>query len=356
MYFFCCKFHDSKRSIQTNVKFALAFKIMTFVKTSFDYLCLTKEFASDIQIFNRRFRNLLITMKEAMHNDQKKTILITGVSTGIGHDLAVHLLENNHVVIGTVRNEVDGEELKNKYDQNFHSCVYDVTDIDGLQGLVKKVETILNGNALYALVNNAGLAMPGPLEVLPYEDFKYQMEVNVMAVFRITNAFLAFLGTAEKYRSTPGRIINISSVSGLFNSPLNGAYAISKHALESMTEIYRREVGLFGIKVCAIEPGPIQTKIWSKNTGALSKFINTHYGKYVGHADKIIERSVANALPTSAVIDVVQDALFSNKPRHQYLVHKNKFKFYVVTKFLPSWYVDRMIFKSIANFGNNRPF
>ena len=101
------------------------------------------------------------------------------------------------------------------------------------------------------------------------ENFEEQLDVNVKSMRRITNLFLPLLGAHLDYKYNPGRIINMSSISGLFSSPFNGSYSISKHAVESMTDVYRRELRQFGIKVIAIEPGPIKTKIWQKNLNLL---------------------------------------------------------------------------------------
>ncbi len=259
----------------------------------------------------------------------QKYILITGVSSGIGHGLASHYINNGHRVIGTVRRVEDANDLSHP---NFHKIVFDVIDKLGITTFHEKVKSILGDNQLYALINNAGIAKAGPLECVSDEDFEMQMEVNVNAVRRITNAMLPMM-------QTDSRIINMSSVSGLFNSPFTGPYCISKHALESMCDIYRRELAMFGIKVIAIEPGPIKTKIWSKARGTFDKFMHTRYASIAPNADKMIDNAERHALDVSHVAAACDKAMFLANPRPRYIVHKKKRTF----KFIASYVPDRMI-------------
>ncbi len=267
-----------------------------------------------------------------------KTIVITGVSTGIGAGMAEHFLKIGYTVVGTVRKEADADSLKS-YDR-FFSVVMDVTDKSASSKLVETAQNCLGAEPLFALINNAGIAIAGPLECLPDEEFEKVIDVNVLAVRRIINALLPLMAEGS-------RIVNISSVSGLFNSPFTGAYCISKHALESMTDVYRRELQPFGIMVCAIEPGPIKTPIWSKSKGTLDRFFGTQYGSMLKNADKIIENAERSGLSVEEVVRVVQNALENANPATRYLIHPKKFLFRIVSKWLPDKWADALVAKTM---------
>lgn len=281
-----------------------------------------------------------------------KYIFITGVSTGIGHHALKTLVEKGYNIIGTVRKDSDAQRIKELYN-NVTLLTFDVKDIQKTQLQIQSILPILEEHGLYALINNAGVAVPGPLQYLSEDDFLMQMDVNVFAVRRITNLLLPYLGLNTKHN--PGKIINISSVSGLFNSPYNGAYCISKHALESMNDVYRRELSMFGIQVIAIEPGPIKSEIWSKNKGALNKFLNTEYGEILSKADKIIDNSEKSALETSVISETILEILNAKSPKTRYLIHRKKWLFKILSSYLPDKWVDKLIQKSMRKKDKFRP-
>lgn len=281
-----------------------------------------------------------------------QTVFITGVSTGIGYE-ALQVLSQNYFVIGTVRKKEDAIKLKLSFGDKVHILIMDVTDQITTKEQIESIYPILEKNGLACLINNAGIAVPGPLEYLSEDDFAYQLDVNVRAVRRVTNLLLPFLGTNTKFN--PGKIIFMSSVSGLFNAPFNGSYCISKHALESMIDVYRRELYLFNIKISAIEPGPIKTEIWRKNLGKLDKFLDTPYGDILASADKMIANSDKHALPVNRITDIINKILKSNNPKTRYLVHKKPFMFSILTKWLPDKFVDRLVHKTLSKKNNYRP-
>mgnify|MGYP005697055481 FL=1 len=181
------------------------------------------------------------------------------------------------------------------------------------------------------------------------------MDVNLKSVRRITNTFLPLLGATTDFKGAPGRIINISSVSGLFSSPFNGPYSISKHALESMTDVYRRELRRYGIKVMAIEPGPIKTKIWGKNLNSMAQFADTDYYDILQKADKMIENTEKNALPVARTSNVILKCITKKHPKTRYIVHKNAFVFKIVANYLPDKLVDWFIQRSLSKGNRHRP-
>lgn len=282
-----------------------------------------------------------------------KTIFITGVSTGIGYDAFAKLHSLGNYVIGTVRKKEDAERLRTTFKERATILEFDVQDVQGSRQAIESVTPLLKDKGLACLINNAGIAMPGPLQYITEDDFETQLDVNVKSVRRITNQLLPYLGVDKNYKS--GKIINISSVSGLFSSPYNGAYCISKHALESMTDVYRRELAMFGIKVVAIEPGPIKTAIWHKNMGTLDKYNGTEYGQILSAADKMIASSEKSALPVEEITNLIVKILHAENPSTRYLVHRKKLMFRMLAHYLPDKLVDKMVAKALSSGENYRP-
>ena len=282
-----------------------------------------------------------------------KNIFITGVSTGIGYDALTSLVSRGYFVIGTVRKSEDADKLKKEFGDKCIILIFDVRDVETSMAEISTVIPKMEKEGLYCLINNAGIAIPGPLQHITEDEFEQQMDVNVKSVRRITNILLPYLGTDKKYE--PGKIINISSVSGLFNSPYNGSYCISKHALESMTDVYRRELAMFGIRVSAIQPGPIKTEIWNKSKGTLDRFKDTDYGELLSSADKMIENAEKSAFDVKVVTDIIIKILQSKQPKTRYLIHRKKFLFRMLAFYLPDKLVDKMIAKTLAKKDNYRP-
>jgi NAD(P)-dependent dehydrogenase (short-subunit alcohol dehydrogenase family) len=280
-------------------------------------------------------------------------VFITGVSTGIGWHTFKTLVEAGFHVIGTVRSIKDADRIRDTFRDKCTILVFDVQDQVKCEEEIKSIRHLLEENGLTCLINNAGIAVPGPLQYLTEEEFEKQMDINVKSVRRITNLLLPYLGTDHRYKA--GKIINISSVSGLFNSPFNGAYCISKHALESMTDVYRRELSMFGISVSAIEPGPIKTEIWSKNIGSLDKFKATEYGDVLSSADQMIENAEASALDVSVISDLITKIIHAKHPKPRYIVHKNKTLFKILTNLIPDTWADRLVARSFRKTNNFRP-
>ena len=278
---------------------------------------------------------------------RSENIFITGISTGIGLDAVRILVDEGYHVYGSVRKAEDKERLLKQFPTGLQVLMMDVTDDTAIEEAYNIVETSLQGLPLKALINNAGLAIPGPLMLMSDEEFRYQMEVNVFSVRKITNKFLPLLGFKEDFPHPPGKIINISSISGIFNNPFNGAYSISKHALESMNDVYRRELLKFGIDVIAIEPGPIKTAIWKKNIGGLDKYVDSVYGDILSKADKMIQQADENALPVERVSKLILKIIESDRPKTRYIIHKNPRLFKIFAKYLPDRMQDKLVWKTL---------
>jgi len=277
----------------------------------------------------------------------KKNILITGVSSGIGYDAVRYFVKRGYRVFGSVRKDVDIDRLENIFFDNFVAIKFDVFDTQQIEAARIKVEKILQGRSLDALINNAGYAQAGPMALLSDESFRQQMEVNLFGVRNVTNAFLPLLGAQTDFTGQPGKIINISSISGIFNTPMNGAYCVAKHALESMAEVYRRELMIYGIQVVSIQPGPIESKLWDKNLNALDLYLESDYGKMANKTNNIIKTAQTDALPAKAISQLIEKIVNRKRPKLSYIVTKRKMINTLVVKYLPKRIVDYFMFKSL---------
>ncbi len=274
-----------------------------------------------------------------------KYVLITGISSGIGFEICRHLISSGYNIIGTVRKEDDRLRLQDSFGDRLAVLNYDVTDYNAIERSTEKLKEILNGEKLYSLINNAGIVVAGPLKLISDSGFEKQLSVNLLAHRKITNTYLPFMYQNDKNQKS--KIIFISSISGMFAAPFNGAYCISKHALECMIDVYRRELHVYNIDVVAIQPGPIKSKIWNKSKGSFEGFKNTVYGKYVEKADKIIEHTELNAQDPLKISQLVGKILQTKDPKTRYLVHKNGFAFKMLSYYIPDKIVDRLIWKNL---------
>jgi NAD(P)-dependent dehydrogenase (short-subunit alcohol dehydrogenase family) len=204
-----------------------------------------------------------------------KSVLITGVSTGIGLGMTRKLLAEGYRVFGSVRSSRTAEELKQRLGENYFPLVFDVCKQEEVDGAARTLQDALSGQHLTALINNAGSAEIGPLLHVPPEDLARQLDVLVVGQLRVIQAFYKFLLRAG---GTPGRIINISSVSGVGANTYFGCYAAGKHALEGLSKTLRQELRASGVKVVVIAPGNIATDIWPKQTAPLiERYAQTDY-------------------------------------------------------------------------------
>jgi NAD(P)-dependent dehydrogenase (short-subunit alcohol dehydrogenase family) len=278
-----------------------------------------------------------------------QSIVVTGVSTGIGWAITKVLIQYGFRVFGSVRKSQDAERLAKEFGERFIPLLFDVTDETAVQAAAGQVREQLNGERLLGLVNNAGIAISGPLIHLPTEDFRRQLEVNLVSVLIVTKAFVPLLGSDPSLHGKPGRIINMSSVSGRIGYPLVGPYAASKHGLEGFSESLRRELMLFGIDVIIIGPGSVATPIWEKAEQADSSFYeNTEYAKPARRIREYMFRNGKNGFPAEKVGEVVLQALTTSKPRVRYAVVSGRPLRRLLLRLAPKRVIDKFIAK---NFG-----
>jgi NAD(P)-dependent dehydrogenase (short-subunit alcohol dehydrogenase family) len=242
------------------------------------------------------------------------TVVVTGASTGIGHATALHLKKSGFDVVAGVRKEADGKALAAK---GIEVVLMDVTDAE----TIAKAFAQLGARPLAGLVNNAGVAIGGPLEYLPIDRLRYQLEVNVVGLIAVTQAALPGL------RRGTGRIVNMGSVGGRVASPFIGPYNASKHAVEALTDALRQELAPWGLKVVVVEPGSVSTPIWGKGTeqvneqrAALPPEALERYGDTISGFDALMSRLDRMGISPDKVAAVVERALTARRPHARYLV------------------------------------
>ena len=277
-----------------------------------------------------------------------KSVVITGASTGIGWSAAKILIDKGYRVYGSVRKQADAERLTKELGANFIPLLFDVTDEAAVHAAAKQVRESLNGETLFGLVNNAGVAVGAPMLHYEIDEFRMQLEVNVIGQLITTQAFAPLLGTDRSLNGSPGRIVNISSVSGRNGSPLMGAYAASKHALEGMSESLRREMMLYGIDVIIVAPGPIATPIWDKAEQVdLNRYQLTDFFDAGKKLQKYVVKNGRNGLPAERVGEGIFQALTIGNPRVRYTITPNPFSTWMMS-ILPKRFVDNLIAKNLG--------
>jgi len=196
-------------------------------------------------------------------------ILITGATAGIGRAAAILLANRGHTVIATGRNP-EALAALDRLQPSLFAVPLDVTDVESIHAARAQVDSLLEGAALDVLVNNAGWACVGPLELTEPHTVAEQFNTNVFGLLRVTHAFLP----AMRERGA-GRVVNISSVAGDFTMPFHGAYAASKHAIESMSDALREELRPHGIKVVLVKPGAVKTGFGAAERELLQAYAET---------------------------------------------------------------------------------
>lgn len=278
-----------------------------------------------------------------------KSVVITGASTGIGHASAKLLLEKGFRVFGSVRKQADADRLKGEFGANFTPLIFDVTDEPAVLAAAREVRAALDGEKLAGLVNNAGIAVAGPVLELAADEFRRQMDVNVIGPVIATQAFGPLLGADPSLKGPPGRIVMISSVAGKSGNPLTPAYSASKHAVEGLSESLRRELMLFGIDVIIVAPGPVKTPIWSKGQEAvdISRYQNSPYLPALQKVSAYMQHLDAIGLPAETIAARVHDALTLPSPKTRYHIAPDALR-YLLAAVLPKRTMDRIIAKRLG--------
>lgn len=272
-----------------------------------------------------------------------KTVVVTGASTGIGWGCAKVLIKKGFKVFGSVRKEADGERLKKEFGANFTPLLFDITDTAAVKRGADQAAAALGGETLSGLVNNAGIAVPGPLLFLDIDELRHQLEVNVIGQMVVTQAFAPLLGADPSRKGKRGRIVMISSVGGRNASPFVGPYNASKFALEGLSEALRRELMIYGIDVIVVAPGAVATPIWDKaDTVDVARYANTPYAAALEKIKAFMIENGRKGFPPEKIGQAVWRALTLRKPKVHYTVTPDHFQNWMVTT-LPKRMVDNII-------------
>ncbi|MBN1219165.1 MAG: SDR family NAD(P)-dependent oxidoreductase [Anaerolineae bacterium] len=273
-----------------------------------------------------------------------KAVIVTGASTGIGNACALHLDKLGYQVFACVRKQVDAQTLQSQASERMVQLYLDVTKPETITSAAGLVEVAVGEAGLAGLVNNAGIAVGGPLEFLPITELRRQLEINVIGQIAVTQAFLPLL------RLGRGRIVNMGSISGRVATPFLGPYAASKFALGALNDALRVELRPWGIEVCLIEPGAVDTPIWDKSLSAAEEATQTWppevfdlYGQAMAAVRQGVVRTSRSAAPVDEVIKAVMHALTANHPKTRYLVGRGVGVAALLAKILPDRIRDRLI-------------
>jgi NAD(P)-dependent dehydrogenase (short-subunit alcohol dehydrogenase family) len=252
-------------------------------------------------------------------------------------------------VFGSVRKQADAERLKGEFGANFTPLLFDVTDEAVVRAAAGEVRTALGGETLAGLVNNAGVAVAGPVLELAVAEFRRQMDINVIGPIIAIQAFAPMLGADPHLAGPKGRIVMISSVAGKSGNPLTPAYAASKHAIEGLSESLRRELMLFGIDVVIVAPGPVKTPIWSKGQDSfdIGKYKSSPYLPSMQKVAAFMQHLDSIGLPPEKIAEVVYGALTLPKPKVRYQVAPDPMR-HLITNVLPKRMVDKIISKRVG--------
>jgi NAD(P)-dependent dehydrogenase (short-subunit alcohol dehydrogenase family) len=248
-----------------------------------------------------------------------RSVLVTGASTGIGRATALRLDGSGWQVFAGVRKEADAEGLRKAASPRLVPVILDVTHPEQIAAAAARVEAESEGG-LHGLINNAGVAVPGPLETIPLEDLRHQLEVNLIAYVAVTQAMLPQVRRAE------GRIVFLSSIGGRIAFPFGGPYHASKFATEAVGDVFRQELRPWGIEVAIVEPGSIDTPIWGRGQDkaaeieARSPQTGLLYGAAIEKFRRLIEETAERGIPPEKVAKAIAHALESGRPKTRYLV------------------------------------
>jgi NAD(P)-dependent dehydrogenase (short-subunit alcohol dehydrogenase family) len=247
-----------------------------------------------------------------------RSVLVTGASTGIGRASALRLDAAGWRVFAGIRKEDDAQALREAGSDRLSPLFLDVTDAEQIAAAAELIGAGSGG--LDGLVNNAGVAIPSPLETMPIDDFRRQIEINLIAHVAVTQAMLPAL------RGGGGRVVFISSIGGRIAFPLTGAYHAAKFGIEAVGDVFRQELAPWGLRVAIVEHGSIDTPIWERGErtadeiGARSPQRESLYGKAIENYRKVIRETAERGISPQKVAKVVEHALSAGRPRSRYLV------------------------------------
>jgi NAD(P)-dependent dehydrogenase (short-subunit alcohol dehydrogenase family) len=277
--------------------------------------------------------------------------LITGASRGIGRACALGLAARGWRVFAGVRHEDDGRALRDAAGDSLTPVRLDVTDARQIAEAATLIAETLGERGLNGLVNNAGVAVAGPLEFVPLADFRAQLETNVVGMLAVTQAMLGPIRRAR------GRLVMVSSLSGRVGFPLIGPYCASKAAMEAMADTLRAELHAQGVSVSVVQPGPIETELVEESIAqaerrfeGLPPLVMETYGSLMNAGLATARGTMSDALPTEAVVRQVVHALESSRPKTRYLTIRGGWAFRLTTNLVPDRWRDALVRRVLAHY------
>jgi NAD(P)-dependent dehydrogenase (short-subunit alcohol dehydrogenase family) len=272
-----------------------------------------------------------------------KSVVVTGASTGIGWGCVKVLIGKGFRVFGSVRKQADADRLSKEFGANFTPLMFDVTDAAAVRKAADQVAAALGNETLAGLVNNAGIAVAGPLLYLDVDEFRQQLEINLTGQLIVIQAFTPLLGADTSRQGEPGRMVNITSVGGRNANPFMGPYNASKFGFEGFSESLRRELMLFGIDVIVVAPGAVATPIWDKAEQVdVTRYANTPYAKPLDTVRNYMLEMGRKGFPPETIGRAVWFALTTRKPKVHYTVTPDSFQYWMLGV-LPKRTVDGFI-------------
>jgi len=266
-----------------------------------------------------------------------RAVVVTGASTGIGRATVLELVGAGFQVFGTVRREADAESLRQQFPELVTPLIMDLLDEDSVRAAGEVVNAV---GPLFGLVNNAGAALPGPLEIIPIEVFRRLIEINLTAQLLVTQVMLPALHRSAD-QVGDARIIMIGSISGRLSGPMLGGYGAAKHGLAGLSSSLRAELAPFKIKVLLIEPGAIATPIWDRGRAAADQVqsqnpdINARYSDQIQAAAKMANRLAGSGLDASVAATVILEALQDDNPPPRQVVGREAKVIAALARLLP---------------------
>ncbi|MDP8244602.1 MAG: SDR family oxidoreductase [Candidatus Hinthialibacter antarcticus] len=277
-----------------------------------------------------------------------KSVLISGASTGIGRAVALYLDKKGWRVFAGYRKDADAESLKNEASEHLTPVRLDVANSDSIAETVGSVNEIISEYGLDALINNAGVAVGGPVEFVTRDQWRQQFEINFFGAIELTQCCLPML------RKTKGRIVNVSSIAGRSSMPFTAPYCSSKYAMEALSDSLRLELRQWGIQTVLIEPGAIETPIWGKATEQTQQMETDSaspamqlYGKALTQFNQVLNNAAKRAAPVDLVVQAVRKALEDEPPRDRYVVGQDA-RMRLLLKLFPTRFQDWVLAKNIG--------
>jgi len=276
-----------------------------------------------------------------------RTVLITGVSTGIGQAAAAAFVDKGYRVLGTVRTTDDATRAATAFGVRFRSLVVDLQDGASVDRAVRTIENELGPRGLDGLINNAGIALPGPLANQPLEQVRRMFEVNFFGLVALTQACLPLLGMRAERRGTPGRVINISSGAGKLSVPFLAAYTATKHAVEGMSHALRRELLPWGIPVIVVGPGNVRTPIWGKAANE-NAWDHTPFAGVYKNFIRMMFAGEKKGMAAAEIANLLVTIMETRKPKTRYAPVAQKLVNWTIPRLLSDRGLDRVMYKALG--------